>query len=87
MLSWLECQSLLRDKKTITFSQGYADEVASLAVMKGSSLEGVDTPEGVNLTLGGSSVNKALKTLTGALDGKTVCTQTGTIHQKLFRIR
>ena len=29
----------LRDKKVITFSQGYADEVASLAVMKGSSLE------------------------------------------------
>ena len=32
-------------QKTITFSQGYADEVASLAVMKGSSLEGLDTPE------------------------------------------
>ena len=28
--------------KTINFSQGYADEVASLAVMKGSSLEGMD---------------------------------------------
>ena len=36
-------------KKVITFSQGYADEVASLAVMKGSSLEGIDTPEGINL--------------------------------------
>ena len=57
-------------QKTITFSQGYADEVASLAVMKGSSLEGIDTPEGVNLTLGGSAVKKALKTLTGALAGK-----------------
>ena len=41
-------------QKTITFSQGYADEVASLAVMKGSSLEGMDTPEGINLSLGGS---------------------------------
>ena len=71
-------------QKTITFSQGYADEVASLAVMKGSSLEGMDTPEGVNLTLGGSSVNKALKTITGALAGKTVCTQTGTIHQNFL---
>ena len=59
---------------------GYADEVASLAVMKGSSLEGMDTPEGINLSLGGSDVKKALKTLTGALAGKTVCTQTGTIH-------
>ena len=71
-------------KKVITFSQGYADEVASLAVMKGSDLEGMETPEGVNLTLGGSSVNKALKTITGALSGKTVCTQTGTIHQNFL---
>ena len=71
-------------KKTITFSQGYADEVASLAVMKGSSLEGMDTPEGINLSLGGSSVKKALKTITGALAGKTVCTQTGTIHQNFL---
>ena len=71
-------------QKTITFSQGYADEVASLAVMKGSSLEGMDTPEGINLSMGGSDVKKALKTLTGALAGKTVCTQTGTIHQNFL---
>ena len=71
-------------QKTITFSQGYADEVASLAVMKGSSLEGMDTPEGINLSLGGSDVKKALKTLTAALAGKTVCTQTGTIHQNFL---
>ena len=71
-------------QKTITFSQGYADEVASLAVMKGSSLEGMDAPEGINLSLGGSDVKKALKTLTGALAGKTVCTQTGTIHQNFL---
>ncbi len=71
-------------QKTITFSQGYADEVASLAVMKGSSLEGMDTAEGINLSLGGSDVKKALKTLTGALAGKTVCTQTGTIHQNFL---
>ena len=45
-------------KKAINFSQGYADEVASLAVMKGSDLEGMDTPEGINLTLGGSGVKK-----------------------------
>ena len=43
-------------EKSNYFSQGYADEVASLAVMKGSDLEGMDTPEGVNLTLGGSGV-------------------------------
>ena len=71
-------------KKVITFSQGYADEVASLAVMKGSSLEGIDTPEGINLSLGGGNVKKTLKTLTSALAGKTVCTQTGTIHQNFL---
>ena len=71
-------------KKTITFSQGYADEVASLAVMKGSSLEGMDTPEGINLSLGGSDVKKALKTIKGALAGKTVCVQTATIHQNFL---
>ena len=70
--------------KTINFSQGYADEVASLAVIKGSDLEGMDTPEGINLSLGGSEVKKALKTITSALAGKTVCTQTGTIHQNFL---
>ena len=71
-------------QKAISFSQGYADEVASLAVMKGSDLEGMDTPDGINLTLGGSGVKKTLKTLTGALAGKTVCTQTATIHQNFL---
>jgi octopine/nopaline transport system substrate-binding protein len=71
-------------QKAISFSHGYADEVASLAVIKGSNLEGINTPDGVNLTLGGSAVKKALKTLTGALAGKTVCTQTGTIHQNFL---
>mgnify|MGYP000297694279 CR=1 FL=1 len=49
-------------QKTITFSQGYADEVAQLAVMKGSDLEGMDTPSGINLSLGGSDVKSALET-------------------------
>ena len=71
-------------QKTITFSQGYADEVAQLAVMKGSSFEGMDTPSGINLSLGGSDVKSALKTLTGALAGKTVCVQTATIHQNFL---
>jgi len=71
-------------QKTITFSQGYADEVAQLAVMKGSGLEGMDTPSGINLSLGGSDVKKALATLTSALAGKTVCVQTATIHQNFL---
>ena len=71
-------------QKVISFSQGYADEVAQLAVMKGSSLEGMDTPSGINLSLGGSDVKSALKTLTAALAGKTVCVQTATIHQNFL---
>ena len=71
-------------QKTINFSQGYADEVASLAVMKGSSLEGMETSEGINLTTKTGAVKKDLKTLTGALAGKTVCVQTATIHQNFL---
>ena len=71
-------------QKAISFSQGYADEVASLAVMKGSSLEGLDTPAGINLTKPNAAAKKALKTLTAALAGKTVCTQTATIHQNFL---
>ena len=71
-------------QKTINFSQGYADEVASLAVMKGSSLEGMDTPAGINLTKPNAAAKKALKTITAALAGKTVCVQTATIHQNFL---
>ena len=70
--------------KTINFSQGYADEVASLAVMQGSSLQGMSTPAGISLTKPNSDAKKALKTITAALAGKTVCTQTGTIHQNFL---
>ena len=70
--------------KTINFSQGYADEVASLAVMKGSSIANMNTPAGINLSIGGSNVDKALKTISSSLSGKTVCTQIGTIHQNFL---
>ena len=70
--------------KTINFSQGYADEVASLAVMKGSSLEGMETSEGINLSKKSGSAKKDLKTITAALKGKTVCVQTATIHQNFL---
>ena len=71
-------------KKVMTFSQGYATEPATLAVMKGSSLEGMDTPAAINLDRSSSDVKKALKTITTSLSGKTVCTQTGTIHQNFL---
>jgi len=71
-------------QKAISFSQGYADEVASLAVIKGSPLEGMETSEGINLTKKTGAVKKDLKTLTSALAGKTVCVQTATIHQNFL---
>ena len=71
-------------KKAINFSQGYADEVASLAVMKGSNLEGMQTSEGINLSTKSGAVKKDLKTITSALAGKTVCVQTATIHQNFL---
>ena len=52
--------------------------------MKGSSLEGLDTPAGINLTKPDAVAKKALKTLTSALAGKTVCVQTATIHQNFL---
>ena len=67
-------------QKTINFSQGYASDGASLAVMKGSSLEGLDTSS-INLSNTDSATKKVLKTLTEALAGKTVGVQTATIHQ------
>ena len=69
-------------KKVITFSQGYADEVASFAVMAGSSLEGLKTPEAINLSKGSNS--GTLNTLKKALAGKTVGVQTATIHQNFL---
>ena len=71
-------------KKVITFSQGYADEKASLAAMKGSDLEGMKTSKVLNLNKKGGSTSKDLKTLTAALSGKQVCVQTGTIHQNFL---
>ena len=69
--------------KTINFSQGYADEVASLAVMKGSGLESLNTPKAINLSKKGTAT-KTLKTLADALAGKTIGVQTATIHQNFL---
>jgi octopine/nopaline transport system substrate-binding protein len=69
--------------KTINFSQGYADEVASLAVMKGSSLENLNTVESLSLSKK-SAAKKTLEQITKALAGKTIGVQTGTIHQNFL---
>ena len=77
-------------KKVISFSQGYADEVASLAIMGGTNF-GLQrdmkaiSAAGINLTKPNSTAKNALKVIKGALDGKTVCTQVGTIHQNFLQ--
>ena len=52
--------------------------------MKGSDLEGLETEKVLDLTKKGGKTSKTLKTLTEALSGKTVCVQTGTIHQNFL---
>jgi octopine/nopaline transport system substrate-binding protein len=71
-------------KKTINFSQGYADEVASLAVMKGSKNEGLKTLSAINLTDINADEQATLDTLTKAFKGKTIGVQTATIHQNFL---
>ena len=76
-------------KKKIKFTKPYADEVASLAVMKGSSLETLKTRDGVflknkPLKKQKKKVRKDLETIAQTLAGKTVGVQTGTIHQNFL---
>ena len=70
--------------KTINFSQGYADEVASLAVMKGSKNEGLKTLAAINLTEVSAEEQSTLDVLTKAFKGKTIGVQTATIHQNFL---
>ena len=70
--------------KTINFSQGYADEVASLAVMKGSKNEGLKTMSAINLSDVSTDEQATLDVLTKAFKGKTIGVQTATIHQNFL---
>ena len=70
--------------KTINFSQGYADEVASLAVMKGSKNEGLKRMSAINLSDVSADEQATLDVLTKAFKGKTIGVQTATIHQNFL---
>ncbi len=70
--------------KTINFSQGYADEVASLAVIKGSKNEGLKTMSAINLSDVSADEQATLDVLTKAFKGKTIGVQTATIHQNFL---
>ena len=72
-------------QKTITFSQGYADEVGISCGYEGLKFREYEySCRNWSFKTKGSDAKKALKTITGALAGKTVCTQTGTIHQNFL---
>ncbi len=76
-------------KEKIKFTKPYADEVASLAVMKGSSLETLKTADSIflknkPLKKQKKKVRKDLETIAQTLAGKTVGVQTGTIHQNFL---
>ena len=71
-------------KKTINFSQGYADEVASLAVMKGSKNGGLKTLSAINLTSISAEEQETLDVLVKAFKGKTIGVQTATINQNFL---
>ncbi len=77
-------------KKKIKFTRPYADEVASLAVMKGSNLKNLNTDSN-NIFLKNKplkkqkrKVKKDLEIIAKALSGKTVGVQIGTIHQNFL---
>ena len=77
-------------KKKIKFTKPYADEVASLAVMKGSNLESLNTKadsiflKNKPLKKQKKKVKKDLEIIAQALAGKTVGVQIGTIHQNFL---
>ncbi len=71
-------------KKKINFSQGYADEVASFAVVKGSKIK-PRTAKSINLNEIDSTDQKTLDALKKAFGGKIIGVQTGTIHQNFLK--
>ena len=71
-------------KQKINFSQGYADEVASFAVLKGSSIK-PKTPKSISLSNIDSNDQKTLDALKKAFAGKIIGVQTGTIHQNFLK--
>ena len=74
-------------KKAISFSQGYADEVASLAVMKGSDLEGMNTPAGIGLSSPNQRCKKSFKNYYSCFSWKNCLYSNRYNSPKLFRVR
>ena len=70
-------------KQKVNFTSGYMTDGARFAVLKGSGLSDLSIAgmAKVNLNNAGGKEQAAIGQLNAAMDGKTVCVQSSTIHQ------
>ena len=70
-------------KEKVNFTNGYMTDGARFAVLKGSGLENMTVAgmDKVNLNGAGGKEQAAIGQLNAAMEGKTVCVQSATIHQ------
>ena len=70
-------------KEKVNFTNGYMTDGARFAVLKGSGLADLTVAgmSKVNLNNAGGKEQAAIGQLIAAMDGKTICVQSSTIHQ------
>ena len=73
-------------KEKVNFTNGYMTNGAIFAVLKGSGLENLKIAgmDKVNLNGAGGKEQAAIGQLIAAMNGKTVCVQSATIHQNFL---
>ena len=72
-------------KEKVNFTTGYMTDGARFAVLKNSGLAGMDVGASkVNLNNAGGKEQAAIGQLIAAMNGKTVCVQSSTIHQNFL---
>jgi len=73
-------------KEKVNFTNGYMTDGARFAVLKNSGLANLNIAgmAKVNLNIAGGKEQAAIGQLIAAMDGKTVCVQSSTIHQNFL---
>jgi octopine/nopaline transport system substrate-binding protein len=73
-------------KEKVNFTDGYMTDGARFAVLKGSGLANltISGMDKVNLNGAGGKEQAAIGQLIAAMNGKTVCVQSATIHQNFL---
>lgn len=73
-------------KEKVNFTNGYMTDGARFAVLKGSGLANLKVAgmEKVNLNNAGGKEQAAIGQLIAAMNGKTICVQSSTIHQNFL---